>query len=326
MSTRLRSLVVAGVLFMAAPFANAQTPASAFPTKPITMVVAFGTGTGSDILARLLSPHLGKFLGTAVIVENRPGAGGVIGTEMVARAAPDGYTLTLGSTSSLGTTPLINPAAKYSVRDFAFVAGLAKTDYVFITANTPDTPKTLQELVSRLKAKPGSFGSAGIMTITHLTSEVLLYRAGLQATHVPYKGSGQVVAEVMGGHVMFAAESPAATLAMVKGGKLRALATTGAKRIPTLPDVPTVAESGFPGFNVVAWWGLAAPAGTPPDVIKRLGDAVAKAMAVPEVSAQLRNMEIEPMLLAPAEFTEFIRKDVPFWTDFIRASNLKFAP
>lgn len=301
--------------------ASASTP---FPSQPIKMVVAFGTGTGSDLIARILAQAMGPILGVPVVVENRLGGGGVIGTEYVARAAPDGYTITLGTASSLGTTPILNPTATYKVeRDFAFVTGLAKSDYVFITANRPDTPKTLQELVTRMKSGPVSYGSAGMGTITHLTTEVLLDRAGAKATHVPYKGSGQVIADVTGGHVLFAADSPAATIPLIQAGKLRALGTTGAQRIASLPQVPTVAESGYPGFSVLAWWGLAAPAGTPPDVIRKIGDAAQKAMALPENAQQLRKMEIEPMLLSPDEFTAFVRKDTPFWADFIRRTGIK---
>jgi tripartite-type tricarboxylate transporter receptor subunit TctC len=295
-----------------------------FPNQPIKMVVAFGTGTGSDLIARILAQSMTTILGVPVVVENRLGGGGVIGTEYVARAAPDGYTITLGTASSLGTTPILNPTANYKVeRDFAFITGLAKSDYVFITANRPDTPKTLQELVARIKSGPVSYGSAGIGTITHLTTEVLLQRAGAKATHVPYKGSGQVIADVAGGHVLFAADSPAATIPLIQGGKLRALATTGPQRLAALPGVPTVAESGFPDFAVLAWWGLAAPAGTPPDVIRKLSDATHKAMNLPENAQQLRKMQIEPMLLSPEDFTAFVRKDTPFWTDFIRKSGIK---
>lgn len=298
--------------------------AGPFPSQPVKMVVAFGPGTGSDIIARLLAQSMTGILGVPVVVENKLGGGGVIGTEFVARAAPDGYTITLGTASSLGTTPLLNPTANYKVdKDFAFITGLAKSDYVFVTADTPGNPRTLQELVARIKAGPVSYGSAGVGTITHLASEVLLQRAGAKATHVPYKGSGQVITDVAGGHVLFAADSPAATIPLIKAGKLRALGTTGPSRIASLPDTPTVAESGYPDFAVLAWWGLAAPAGTPPDVIRKLGDAAAKAMAIPENAQQLKKMEIEPMLLSPDEFTAFIRKDTPFWADFIRKSGIR---
>lgn len=301
--------------------------ADPFPSRQISMVVAFGPGTGSDTIARILAEAMRPILGVPVIVENKLGGGGVIGTEYVARATPDGYTLTLGTTSSLGTTPLLNPTAKYRVdRDFSFVAGLAKSDYLFVTANTPDAPQTLQQLLTRMKTEPGTFASAGVGTITHLASEVLIDRAGVKATHIPYKGSGEVVAAVAAGHVLFACDSPSATLSLIKGGKLRPLASTGSQRLGALPNIPTVAESGFPGYQVLAWWGLAAPAGTPPDVVKVLGDAAFKAMSSPEIKDRLRSMEIDVMLLDPQQFTAFIARETPFWTDFIKRSGITLSP
>ena len=298
-----------------------------FPNRPINLVVAFGPGTGSDTIARILSEKMREILGSPVTVENRLGGGGVIGTEYVARAKPDGYTLTMGTTSSLGTTPVLNPNAKYDVKkDFAFISGLAKSDYVIITSTRPGSPQTLGELLARLKKEPSSFASAGVGTITHLATEMLLHKASLSATHIPYKGSGQVIIDVAAGQVLFATDSPSAALPLIQSGKLRALAVTGPTRLSALPDVPTVAESGFPGFQVLAWWCLAAPAGTPEAVIKKLSDAAQQAVASPEITARLRKMEIEPMLLNAAELTEFVNKDIPAWTNFIRSSGIKIAP
>ena len=298
-----------------------------FPNRPINLVVAFGPGTGSDTIARILSEKMREILGSPVTVENRLGGGGVIGTEYVARAKPDGYTLTMGTTSSLGTTPVLNPNAKYDVKkDFAFISGLAKSDYVIITSTRPGSPQTLGELLARLKKEPSSFASAGVGTITHLATEMLLHKASLTATHVPYKGSGQVIIDVAAGQVLFATDSPSAALPLIQSGKLRALAVTGPTRLSALPDVPTVAESGFPGFQVLAWWCLAAPAGTPEAVIKKLSDAAQKAVASPDITERLRKMEIEPMLMNAAELTAFIDKDIPAWTNFIKNSGIKIAP
>jgi tripartite-type tricarboxylate transporter receptor subunit TctC len=298
-----------------------------FPNRPINLVVAFGPGTGSDTIARILSEKMREILGSPVTVENRLGGGGVIGTEYVARAKPDGYTLTMGTTSSLGTTPVLNPNAKYDVKkDFVFISGIAKSDYVIFTSTRPGSPQTLGELLAQLKKEPSSFASAGVGTITHLATEMLLHKASLSATHVPYKGSGQVIIDVAAGQVLFATDSPSATLPLIKSGKLRALAVTGPTRIGALPDVPTVAESGFPGFQVLAWWCLAAPAGTPEAVINKLSDAAQKAVASPEITARLRKMEIEPMLMNAAELTDFINKDIPAWTNFIKSSGIKIAP
>lgn len=298
-----------------------------FPNKPITLVVAFGAGTGSDTIGRILAEEMRAVLNSSVVVENRLGGGGVIGTEYVARAKPDGYTLTIGTTSSLGTNPALNPTAKYSVeKDFALISGLAKSDYVIITSTRPDAPKTLAELITRLKTTPGNFASAGVGTITHLATEMLLNKAAVKATHIPYKGSGQVIVDVAGGNVLFATDSPAAALPLIKGGKLRALAVTGSTRLSSLPDVPTVAESGYPGFRVLAWWCLAGPKGIPPEVIEKISAAAQKAVSIPSVTARLRAMEIEPMLLNAKQLTEFVNQDIPNWTNFIKQSGITLAP
>jgi tripartite-type tricarboxylate transporter receptor subunit TctC len=305
----------------AAPGALSQ---SRYPSKPITMVVAFGPGTGSDTVARMLAEPMRAALGVPVLIENRLGGSGIIGTEYVARAAPDGYTLTLGSSSSLGTTPVLNPTAKYRVeRDFAFVGGVAKTDYLFFTHTLPGAPRTLAELVEQLKGGKGTFGSAGIGTITHLGTEVMLDRVGAKATHVPYKGSGAVVADVAAGHLLFACDSPAATQQLIRGGRLRPLASTGPKRLESLPEVPTMIESGYPDFQVIAWWGIAAPAGTPPEAIRILGDALTKAVSSAEVRQKLKNIDIEPMLMDPPTFAAFVQKETPFWADFIKRTGIK---
>ena len=258
--------------FVAFVFAALMFPVAAqFPDKPVKIVVAFAPGTGSDVLARLVANGMGPFLGGSVIVDNRPGGGGIVGTESVARSPADGYTLTLGTTSTLVTNPALNPDVKYSVdRDFAPVAGLGKAWYVIVTANTPETPKTFQELVTRLKAQPNSFASAGQGTITHLASEMFLHRMGIKdAQHIPYKGSSQALTDVTGGQVLFASDTVAAALPLIRGGKLRPLAVTAPERLATLPDVPTTKELGYADLRAHAWLVLMAPAGTPAPVPTR---------------------------------------------------------
>lgn len=322
--TSLIKIYISLAIGFGLPTAHAD---STFPSRAVNIVVAFGPGTGSDTIARILSEKMREILGSPVTVENRVGGGGVIGTEYVARAKPDGYTLTLGSTSSLGTTPVLNPNAKYDVsKDFVFISGLAKSDYVIITSTNPNAPQSLKELLAQIKKEPSSFASAGVGTITHLATEMLLHKASLTATHIPYKGSGQVIVDVAAGQVLFAIDSPAAALPLIQSGKLRALAVTGPTRLAALPDVPTVAESGFADFQVLAWWCLAAPTGTPDDVIKKLSDATQKAISSPEVTARLRKMEIEPMLMNATELTAFVNKDIPIWTKFIQSSGIKITP
>lgn len=308
-------------LGLAATAASAQT----FPDKPVKIVVAFAPGTGSDVLARLVANGMGPILGQSVIVDNRPGGGGIVGTESVARSPADGYTLTLGTTSTLVTNPALNPNVKYSVeKDFAPVAGLGKAWYVIVTANTPEAPKTFQELVARLKAQPGSFASAGQGTITHLASEMFLHRMGVKsAQHIPYKGSSQALTDVTGGQVLFASDTVAAALPLIRGGKLRPLAVTAPERLATLPDVPTTKELGYPDLRAHAWLVLMAPAGTPQPVVARLSESAIKAMNAPEMREKLKAQELEPMVLDARSLGEFIRQEAPYWSEFIRSSGMK---
>jgi tripartite-type tricarboxylate transporter receptor subunit TctC len=296
-----------------------------FPNKPIKLIVPFSTGTGSDAIARIIAHGLAGPLGQNVVVENRGGAGGITGTEQGARSAPDGYTLTVGTTSTLLTNPVLNPQVKYQVeKDFAPVAGLGRAFFVVVTANTPDAPKSLKELLERLKAKGGSFGSSGVGTITHLAAEALVLRAKVPATHVPYKGSGAALADVIAGHTLFATDTVAATLPLIRSGRLRALAVTAADRLQALADVPTVADNGdFKGFLVDAWWGLMAPAGTPEAVLRKLGDATLASLAAPETRSRLAALELEPLPLGSQKFGAFIREQTPFWVNFIKQANIK---
>ena len=312
--------------FAALAFAALMFPAAAqFPDKPVKIVVAFAPGTGSDVLARLVANGMGPFLGGSVIVDNRPGGGGIVGTESVARAPADGYTLTLGTTSTLVTNPALNPEVKYSVdKDFAPVAGLGKAWYVIVTANTPEAPKTFQELVARLKAQPSSFGSAGQGTITHLASEMFLHRMGIKdAQHIPYKGSSQALTDVTGGQILFASDTVAAALPLIRGAKLRPLAVTAPERLATLPDVPTTKELGYPDLRAHAWLVLMAPAGTPAPVVAKLSDSAIKAMNTPEMREKLKAQELEPMIMDPKALGEFIRGEAPYWSNFIKNTGLK---
>ncbi len=312
--------------FVALLFAALMLPAAAqFPDKPVKIVVAFAPGTGSDVLARLVANGMGPFLGGPVIVDNRPGGGGIVGTESVARSPADGYTLTLGTTSTLVTNPALNPDVKYSVdKDFAPVAGLGKAWYVIVTANTPETPKTFQELIARLKAQPSSFASAGQGTITHLASEMFLHRMGIKdAQHIPYKGSSQALTDVTGGQVLFASDTVAAALPLIRGGKLRPLAVTAPERLATLPDVPTTKELGYPDLRGHAWLVLMAPAGTPAPVIAKLSESAIKAMNTPEMREKMKAQELEPMIMDPRALGEFIRGEAPYWNDFIKSTGMK---
>ena len=313
------AIAMAGLCALALP------AAAQFPERPVKIVVAFAPGTGSDVLARLVANGMGPYLGGNVIVDNRPGGGGIVGTDSVAKSAADGYTVTLGTTSTLVTNPAINPNVKYRVdKDFAPVAGLGKAWYVIVTANTPEAPKTLSELIGRLKAGPQPFGSAGAGTITHLASEMLLHRFNITtATHIPYKGSSQAMTDVAGGQVLFASDTVAAALPLIRGGKLRALAVTAPERLQTLPDVPTTKELGYPDLRAHAWLVLMAPTGTPPAVVAKLSDAAIKAMNAPEMREKLKAQELEPMVMDSQALGEFIKAEAPYWNDFIKKTGIR---
>jgi tripartite-type tricarboxylate transporter receptor subunit TctC len=316
---RFASLAVA---FLVSLSASAQQ----FPgDKPVKIVVAFAPGTGSDVMARLVANDMGPLLSGTVIVDNRPGGGGIVGTESVARSPADGYTITLGTTSTLVTNPALNPLAKYTVeKDFTPIAGLSKAWYVLVVPNTPDAPKNFQELAARIKAQPANFASAGQGTITHLASEMFLHRMGIKnAQHVPYKGSSQAMSDVAGGQVLFASDTVAAALPLIRGGKLRAIFVTSPERLATLPDVPTTKELGYPDLRAHAWLVLMAPAGTPPPVVARLSEAAMKAMGTPSMKERLKAQELEPMVMDSKTLGDFVRNEAPYWNNFIKQSGIK---
>lgn len=307
--------------------ASLVTPAMAAPwapKQPIKLVVTTAPGTGSDTIARMLAPGMQEALGQSVVIDNRPGAGGALGMEQVARAPADGYTIVLGANGTMVAGPLLNPAVKYRTeRDFTPIAGITRAAFVLVVANSPTAPKNVAELVAMTKTTPASYGSSGVGTVTHLSSELFLYRTGAKATHIPYKGSNQSLTDLIGGQVLFVSDTLPAVLPLIKGGKLRALAVTSPQRTTSLPDVPTLVESGYPGLISVGWWGLAAPAGTPPDVVKALSDAAMKAMQTPDAQARIKGLEMEVMAMPPDAFTAYMRTETPMWAELIQKANLK---
>ena len=301
----------------------APVHADTYPTKPITLVVTQGPGSGSDVTGRLLAGYLGPLLGQTVVVENRAGASGIIGHQSVARAAPDGYTLLFTSTAGLFVVPVMNPNAQYSLADYVPVAPVMRAPFAVLVANTPTAPKTLAELLASLRAKPQSYASAGVGTMTHLGTELVLRKAGVQATHVPYKGSGAALTDLIGGQVLFATDSLTASMTHIKSGRLRALATTDTAREGSLPDVPTLAESGVPGVQVAAIGGLFAPKGTPKEVVEKVSAAVAKVLANPEVAQRFAAVETDPLKVAIPAFNELLRKEAEVWSPLVRQLGLK---
>ena len=314
-----RALFAASLLACFTSTASAQT----YPNRPITLVVTQGVGSGSDVTARLLAGYLGPLLGQTVAVENRTGASGIIGHQSVARAAPDGYTLLFTSTAGLFVVPVMNPNAKYGLDDFTPVAPVMRAPFAVLVNNTPGAPKTLGELLASLRAKPQSYASAGVGTMTHLGSELVLRKAGISATHIPYKGSGAALTDLMAGQVLFATDSLTAAMTHIKSGRLRALATTDTAREGSLPDVPTLAEAGIGGVQVAVIGGLFAPKGTPQDIVDKIAAATAKVLTNPEVVQRFAAVETDPLRVNMPAFINLLRREAEVWSPMVQQMGLK---
>ena len=314
-----RALIVAAVAWSAAAFAGT------YPGDyPIRMIVPFAGGTTTDLIARVMAEGLSKKLGQSVVVENRPGAGGSIGTDYVAKSRPDGYTITLGTVGTFSINPgLYSHLPYHASKDFAYLSMPGYTPTLLVVR--PDSPfKSLKDLIAYAKAHPGklSFGSAGNGTSGHLAGELLDSMAGVKMTHIPYKEGGQALTAVIGGQVDFMFYHPAAVMPYIKSGKLRALAASSAKRSEAAPDVPTVAESGYPGFDLTAWFMLAAPSGVDGAVRKTLEQSVAQMLEQPEIRGKLKTLGMEDIgNMAPAQLPGFVNAEIAKWSKVIKESN-----
>ena len=302
--------------------------AEIYPNRPIRMVVPFGPGTGSDVLGRVLAQKLSQQLNQSVVIDNRPGASGAMGTELVAQSVPDGYTLTLATNATLVTYPLLSPkTATYRAdKDFTPIAYFARTGMLLITANLPANPKSLGELIAALKSKPVSFASNGAGTIGHLVTEAFLLGINAKATHIPYKGSGQSHTDVLRGEVLFMTDTPAAALANIRAGRFRALAVTGDSRIEALPDVPTFEESGIKDMNLYAWWGVFGPSAMPRNVTRKLDSEVRLAMQAPDFKARLRSLELQEFIMPPEKYAGFIEAELGYWRKFLQRTGIRLDP
>ncbi|MBM3528821.1 MAG: tripartite tricarboxylate transporter substrate binding protein [Alphaproteobacteria bacterium] len=290
--------------------------ASAYPTKPITLIVPFPPGGSTDIVGRIIAEGLSKELGQSVVVDNRGGAGGTVGTTAVAKAAPDGYTLGIGSTSSHAVGPATLPKVAYNaVKDFAPISLVGETPYV-LAVSPKVTAKTVAELIALAKSKPGqlNYGSAGAGSTTHLAGAMFAAAAGLKMEHIAYKGNGPATKALMSGEVELLMGSMPAVLSQIKGGTIRALAVGTVKRSPALPDVPTMREAGVAGYEASLWLGLVAPAGVPQAVVTRLNQAVHKVVSDPEVAKRLQATGTEPRINTPAEFAKQVQDDLAKYT------------
>jgi tripartite-type tricarboxylate transporter receptor subunit TctC len=317
-----KSLFIA-VAALAAAFTSVQ--AQDFPTRPITLVIPFAPGGSTTIVGRGVAEKMSTLLGDKIIVDNRPGAGGTVGTRAVAKSEPDGYTLLLGYTGTLAIGPSLYKNVGYDPRkDFAPI-GLIGNAPNSLVVNPSFPAKTVAELITYAKANPGTvnFGSAGAGTASHITGEYFARAAGITLVHIPYKGTGPALTDLLGGHIPMAFAPIPASHTNVAAGKLRALAVTSTTRSGLLPDVPTIAESGLPGFDASLYYGLAAPAGTPRPIIDKLNKALRDALASDEVKRQLGNDGTDITPGSPEDYAALIDKDEKKWAQLVKASGVE---
>jgi len=291
--------------------------AQSFPTKPVKLIVPFPPGGAVDAYARTIQPALAENLGQPIVIENKTGASGMIGTEAVAKSAPDGYTLVVGNIATFAMNVGIYKKMPYDpVKDLTPIMHTVKVNYVVVV--NPTVPvKTVAELIAFAKANPGklSYGSSGSGSAQHMAAELFKARAGVDITHVPYKGTGALVGDLIAGHVSLAFADQASMMPQVKAGKLRALAVGGLKRSPEYPEIPTIAEAGnLPGFEAVAWQGIAVPVATPPAIVQRLNEAFMKAHAAPGMKEKRVAAGLTPVGGTPEEFGRYIRSEIAKWS------------
>jgi tripartite-type tricarboxylate transporter receptor subunit TctC len=317
-------LVAGAVLAGAWPIAALYAAADGYPSKPVRFVVPFAPGGSTDTLARAIGIRLPEYLGQQVVIDNRPGANGDIGMLLVAKAPADGYTIVLGYIANIGIGPSLYKMPYDPVKDFAPVTQVAGASNI-MTAHPSVPAKNLKEFVVYAKANPGAvnFATSGVASIGHLTGEYLNQLAGMKMVHVPYKGSGQAISDLVGGHVKVMISGMASTLPHIKTGKLRALAVTGPQRSDAAPDVPTIAESGFPGFEARSWFGVLAPATTPRPVITRLHADIVRALQQSDVKQRLTVIGFDIVGSTPDEFAAYIKSEIQKWAKVVKASGAK---
>jgi tripartite-type tricarboxylate transporter receptor subunit TctC len=303
----------AAVMALVAAPCIAQAPASSWPNKPIRYIVNFAPGGTTDILARTIGERLGAALGQPIVVENKPGQGGSIGAAELARAAPDGYTIGAGTISSHAINATLYDKLSYDpLTSFAPITLYATQPNVLLVH--PSVPaKNVRELIALLKASPNkySFGSAGNGTSQHLSGELFKAMAGVNMQHIPYRGSGQMMPELLGGTLLVAFDNIATAIPHVNAGKLRALAVTSVTRSVVAPDVPTMAESGLPGYDISSWQAVFAPAGTPAPIVERLYTEIARILKTPDIQKRLSDLGLNVSEMTPAQLTALIKADVP---------------
>ncbi|HET7383429.1 MAG TPA: tripartite tricarboxylate transporter substrate binding protein [Pseudolabrys sp.] len=318
---RIRTLFFAAAAVLLA--VSAPVRAAEYPSRPVTLMVAFPPGGPSDVLARIVGKKMEQLLGASFVIENRPGAGGNIAAESVARAAPDGYTLLMGNNSILATNESLYKHLNYSPeKDFTPIT-LIGTQANILVINPEVPARSLKELIALAQAQPGkiNFASSGYGAAAHLAGELFKSEAKINIVHVPYKGAAPALQDVIAGHDQMMFATAASVIAHIEGGRVRALAVTTPKRTQVLPDLPTMDEAGLKGFDASTWHGLVAPAGTPPQVIATLHDAAVKALHDPGVQASLGKLGVDIVGDMPQEFQSYIKSEIPKWTAIVKASG-----
>jgi len=301
----------------------ATVSAQAYPAKPIRIIAPFSAGGGVDFVSRITAQKMAAILGQSVIVENRPGAGGNIGTEVVAKAPPDGYTLLVVSNSFTVNTSLYRKVPYDAIKDFESVSGVAS--YMMYIVGHPSLPaRSVKQLIALAQARPGqvNFGSAGAGTTTHIAGELLAYMAKVRLTHIPYKGSGPMAVALLSGEVALGFGSTV-VVPHVKAGRLHLLAVSGAKRSETFPDTPTVSESGVPGYEASGWNAMFAPAGTPAAIVKRLSDVVVKGLSQPDAMEAFQRQDLQPFYGSPEALAAVVKTEVVKWGNVIKAARIE---
>jgi len=316
-----RSALVLCLILVCMP----ELAAAQYPNKPVKIVVPFTPASATDILGRVVADHLTKSLGQPFLVENKPGAGGIIGTEAAKNAAPDGYTLAMAGSGPFGINPAVYAKLPYDpVRDFEPIVNIALTPQTIVVgASTPH--QTLKDFVAAAKARPGAidYGSLGNGSTSHLTMEAFQAVAGIKLNHVPFKGAAEAQAQIIGGNIAAMSDTIPGLLAHLKSGRLRALGVASAQRSPFAPDVPSVAEQGYPGFESVGWIGLAAPAKTPAAILDRLNAEITKMLASPEVKERLAALAFMPVGGSREQFGAFMKAEIAKWSKLAKETGAK---
>lgn len=325
MSPGLRCGLLFGLLMLGLGNAQAQVQATTYPNRPIKLVVPAAPGGGTDVLARLIAKRLSEGLGQPVVIDNRAGAGGLVGSEQVARAAPDGYTILLGTVATHGLAPSLMKAMPYDpVEDFSHITkGVVVTNILVVHPSVP--AQTAKEFLALVKAKPGelNYSTSGRGSGAFMAGELFAQMAGAEITHVPYKGGGLAVGGLVAGHVHFSFATAPSVLSLIQAGRLRALGVTTPARFSGLPELPTLSEAILPGFEASNWYAFFAPPQTPIAIVNRLNAEIHQAMGQPEIAKSLFEQGMDPILSTPAEQRDFIRAEITKWSALVKARGIE---